>query len=397
MKILFLTDYFPKPSNSAMGTWALDQARGLQDAGVEVRVLSYNTWFPRWVTSLTGKGGSYSDCPVEYTIEGLEVTAPRWFYLPMYRVRVLLESVVEQEYRLLWKLSGKALLDEVERFKPDAIYAHHTLPNGYFAWRCFKETGVPYVLADFDFNTINGCRTRPAKKALFTKIKNDALLNVPASNQMAEDVAEIFPDCRVEAIHHGLARSVIEQGKAACEPATPVLFSACVFYHRKGLGDLISAFEKAAEKNSEIVLRLAGDGEERAMVEAQIAESPVKDRITLLGKISREEVYEEMSRATLFILLGWDEPFATVYLESMAHGLPIIACDDGGINDVVDSGVNGFFVPPREPAKAAEAILKLVSDPALRSEISVNNRRLMEECLNLDVFGARLKAVFQSA
>ena len=394
VNVLFLTDYFPRPSNPAMGTWALDQAVGLRDAGMNVRVVSYISWFPKFLTKLTGKGESYSECPAEYEIKNLKVIAPRWYYQPLYRMRVLLQPLIKFEYPLLWKLSGQALLDEIDRFQPDVIYAHHTVPNGYFAFRASQARGIPFVVADFDFNTINGCRKLAKKRALFSEIKNAALLNVAAAQQMADDIAEIFPNCQVEAIHHGLALSTLPE--TLPEKPDAVLFSACIFYHRKGLADLIAAFEKVAATHSSVTLRLAGDGPEREQIEELVRNSSYQDRITLLGKLSREDVYQEMKGATAFVLLGWNEPFATVYLEAMAHGLPIIACDDGGINDVVTSGENGFFVPPRSPEQAAEAIQRLLDEPELRLKMSETNQELIREKLNLDVFAQRLQHVFSA-
>ena len=73
--------------------------------------------------------------------------------------------------------------------------------------------------------------------------------------------------------------------------------------------------------------------------------------------------------ADIFALIGWREPFDVVYLEAMAAGLPVIACNDGGFADIIENGVDAFLVSPRDVQAAAEKLRLLVADPILRKKI----------------------------
>lgn len=53
-------------------------------------------------------------------------------------------------------------------------------------------------------------------------------------------------------------------------------------------------------------------------------------------------------------------------IEASAIGRPIVTCDSIGCKDVVDDGVNGFLVEPRNPAMLADCLRKLIEDPQLR-------------------------------
>jgi glycosyltransferase involved in cell wall biosynthesis len=110
-----------------------------------------------------------------------------------------------------------------------------------------------------------------------------------------------------------------------------------MFYERKNFPGLIQAFNFVAEKYPNVVLRIFGDGPDRIKVEQAKDASPFKDRIKIPGKISHAEVLQQMQDADIFALIGWREPFATVFLEAMAAGLPLIACNDGGIAEVIHS------------------------------------------------------------
>jgi glycosyltransferase involved in cell wall biosynthesis len=95
---------------------------------------------------------------------------------------------------------------------------------------------------------------------------------------------------------------------------------------------------------------------------------------------------QEMVWADIFALVGWDEPFATVYVEALAAGKPIICCDDGGICDVLESGVQGLAVPPRDVDATSGALRRLLSDSQLRAEMSVAAKALFTEQLSTSAY-----------
>ena len=104
-----------------------------------------------------------------------------------------------------------------------------------------------------------------------------------------------------------------------------------------------------------------------------------------------------MSWADCFALVGWNEPFATVYLEAMAAGKPILCCSDGGINDVISPGVHGYVVPPRQVEQTALALDRLLSNDVKRNEMGRNARQLIEQTLTWDAKAAELIKQFEQS
>ena len=81
----------------------------------------------------------------------------------------------------------------------------------------------------------------------------------------------------------------------------------------------------------------------------------------------REDVAELMSVMDVFALPSWREGMPRSAIEAAASGLPLVLTDIRGCREVVRDGVEGLLVPVRDPEALADALTRLLEDPALRS------------------------------
>ena len=97
-------------------------------------------------------------------------------------------------------------------------------------------------------------------------------------------------------------------------------------------------------------LVLIGDGPERGNVEYLIRQKSLTKDVFLLGK--QDDVYEKLGLADLFLLPSDLESFGLAALEAMACEVPVVATNVGGVPDVVEHGVDGYLVTPRDVVSA---------------------------------------------
>jgi glycosyltransferase involved in cell wall biosynthesis len=399
MRVLMLATYFPKPLNPIMGSWALSQARALQRAGLETEVVSFTARVPAWVANSRGTR-AYAACPPVHDWDGLRAQYPRWLVYPVGPFRRWTERYPDAFLRAGWTSAASVLDRFVRNFRPDIVYAHHTGVNGYLAERLHRLHRLPYVVTDHDFGEIASCARFPSRRRMFTRVMKNAHTTVAVASRMEAEMKTLFPFARTRTVQNGtdpIPGPILRTPRPATHVGKLVIFSCGAFYERKGFPLLIDAFAQTAARHPEAVLRIAGDGKQRAGVEERIRSHGLQSRVHLLGFRSHKEVLQEMVWSDIFALTGWDEPFATVYSEAMSAGKPIVCCSDGGITDVLENGVHGITVPPRDPAATAAALSLLASDPGLRHRMGAAGRSLFETRLTWDHNARTMRSIFEEA
>src|SRR5262249_44896941 len=139
----------------------------------------------------------------------------------------------------------------------------------------------------------------------------------------------------------------------------PIVLTAARLAEQKGLCYLL----KAAALLPQAMFVLAGEGPERAVLEAQAAELGLNKRVLFLGH--RHDVPDLLACCDLFVLPSLFEGLPLSILEAMAAKKPVIASAVGGNNEVIVHGETGLLVRPADPAALASAIQAILSDPDL--------------------------------
>jgi glycosyltransferase involved in cell wall biosynthesis len=110
-----------------------------------------------------------------------------------------------------------------------------------------------------------------------------------------------------------------------------------------------------------------------------------------------EVVKQLYSHAAAFACPSVYEPFGLINLEAMACETPVVASAVGGIVEVVEDGKTGFLVPPARPDVLAEALRKVLADPAAARAMGKAGRKRVEEKFSWASVAARTQEVYADA
>lgn len=400
LRVLFFASFFPKPENPWMGTWALTQAQALARQDIELLVVSCTSWLPSCLATTPG-AKAYASCPPEYTWPGnVRVIYPRWLYYPVPPVKQWAYAQPAPYLKLAWWSAQRELCQIVERFQPDLLFCHHSLPNGWMVAQLPPHLQKPLITLDHDFDEIEDANLYPHRKAAMQTVADRAWAMLAVSNRMTASLQQLFPNSQVLTQHNGidpLPAALFDIPRPASLQGKKVIVSCALFAERKGMPLLVEAFARVAARQPEAILRIIGSGSEEERIRATIAQFNLQHQVQMVGKQPHAAVLQEMVWADCFALVGWDEPFATVYLEAMAAGKPIICCSDGGITDVVEDQVQGYVVPPKNVDAVAEAIEQMLSQDHQRLEMGRNAQALIARRLTWDACMADLIQLFSAA
>ncbi|WP_347109129.1 glycosyltransferase [Paenarthrobacter sp. S56] len=148
---------------------------------------------------------------------------------------------------------------------------------------------------------------------------------------------------------------------------------------RKGVDIIIQALPLLAQSGFDDVelLIVGGSGDaltleedpEAQRLRALTKELGVEDKVTMRGQVPRDAMPGILRSADAVVCTPWYEPFGIVPLEAMASGVPVVAAAVGGLRETVVDQKTGLQVPPRDPEAVADAVGRLLADPALRAEM----------------------------
>jgi len=135
---------------------------------------------------------------------------------------------------------------------------------------------------------------------------------------------------------------------------------------QKALGVALEALAAVPE----VTLLVAGDGPDRAALEARAVELGLERRARFLGSLSREQVLRLFRAADASVLSSAWENFPHTVVEALAVGCPLIATSVGGVPEVVRDGENGLLVTPNDVPALAAAIRRFFEDDELRRQLA---------------------------
>ncbi len=169
---------------------------------------------------------------------------------------------------------------------------------------------------------------------------------------------------------------------------------------KKGFEYLIEACALLRDRKVDFRCRIIGVGEREPELRARVEDLDLGDVVELPGPRPQAELVEAIRGAAVFAapcVVGLDgnrDGLPTVLLEAMALGTPCVATDVTGIPEVLRDGETGLMVPQRDPAALADAIERLLGDPALRVDLARRARVQIEADFDVHRNAALLRELF---
>jgi len=354
MKLLMFAPIFP-PAIGGPATQCYSLCRALHERGEEPVVLTPGKGFER------------------KSPDGYPVYRYPWRYTG---------TVLDKPLR--WIVFTLVYLYVVARERPQIMHAHSVSAPSFIAGAIAKLLGIPTVIkfaGDWVWETLSTSRLRGKdfKDIYESTSQGRFLLRVekigvslftviwtPSKFRRQNVIDLLGTDEKVRIIPNSL---ILPPGGVHLESEGDIItvVSANRFIPHKRVSTIARAFKKADVPNSRLVLIGGGDEKEVEAVRKTIAEEGLSDRVELPGILSSAEIYKRFASASFYVSASLEEGFPNVFIEAMHFGLPIVATDVGGCNEMVHEAETGFLVDPMDEEALSNRMKLLMEDKELRN------------------------------
>ena len=391
MRVAVVAEYYPRPSDPALGVWAHRQALAVREHGVDVRVLALERPVPPLGTVRRGPGAvrewarGARSVPRQTELDGIPVRYVRFVSPPR-------PLAYETWGRWAAPALGRALDGLWREWRFDVVHAHYAVPGGNAVMRWMDRRGhLPLVVSvhggDLSFEA-----RRPARWGAVVKdtlrAADAVIANSEATRRGIEDVTGPLP-C-LEIIHLGADPPPSPPRRRD----QPTLVTVGHLVPHKGQAAVIRAVAALRGRHPELRYVVIGKGPEREGLATLADRLGVADRVEFLGPLPHAIALEEMARGHVHAMPSSHEPFGVAHIEAMAAGLVAIGGAGTGAQDIADAGEGIVLVPPGDDTALAREIDRLLSDPGECERLSAAARATVAACFTWERNGARTAALY---
>jgi len=307
---------------------------------------------------------------------------------------------------LLWSRRAASL---ARQHRVRFVHCGNVKPAGYPARWVFERVRVPYSLFLYGADLLSEqhkIRQSPLKRRIARAIFGGAAVLLPISNWTRDLAMTLLGELGLDS--GGTRMRVVPLGtdpehfRPGVDPTalrarfglpdgdTRWLVTVARLQRHKGIDTVIQALPAILAGAPDVRYAVAGSGPDRERLERLAHQVGVRDCVRFLGAVDDQDLPALYNLGSVYVgasrrseRLGV-EGFGIALVEASACGLPVVAANSGGIPDAVRDGETGFLVPPEEPAAFADAICRLLADPAIGKRIGQNGRRAVESYFNWD-------------
>ena len=265
-----------------------------------------------------------------------------------------------------------ALAAHLVRIQPDVIH-NHMYRAEIVGTRAVLALGAAGYPRPYVVSTVHSSRIRSTEdRAELRRLTPSMDRVIAVSNAIVRKIAdEGRTGARVSLIYNGVDLQRYDHQEPCCtlreeygmEPGSPIVGVVARLEPEKGHATLLDAWPLVLRECPEAYLLVVGEGSRCDDLKAQAATLRIQHRVVFTGR--REDMPAVTAALDVAVLPSYREAQGLSVLEAMALSRPVVASNVGGIPEMIQDGVTGLLVPPRDPAALAAAIVSLLRNHQL--------------------------------
>jgi len=274
-----------------------------------------------------------------------------------------------------------------KKFRPDIVQLFFGIPSGPVAYLLKKLYNLPYVVFLGGRDVPRPNPDPPYYRLLYPvltpairSIWGNAAAVVACSYGLRELAWKTDKNAKIEVIPDGIDLSKFHPVQRKAEPTVVRILTIARLIPRKGVQYLIQAITDVIKNTRrEFEVEIVGDGPMREELVKLAEKLKVSHKLNFVGTVRYEHLAKHYQSADIFVLSSLAEGMPLVVLEAMASGLPIIASKVQGIEDLVETGRNGYLFNPTDWRALARRLITVLNDGQRRIAMGQESIKLVQK------------------
>jgi glycosyltransferase involved in cell wall biosynthesis len=234
---------------------------------------------------------------------------------------------------------------------------------------------------------------------LTCRLADCVLVNAEAIREVL--IRQGYRPSQIVVIRNGIAQPKTMRHEINCSvreelglaPSAPLIMMFSRLNHMKGVEYFLDAASMVALRFPEAHFLIVGDGAIKDELQHRAAYLGLTGKIAFTG--FRTDVPRLLSEVSLSVLPSLSEGLSNTLLESMAAGVPVVATRVGGNPEIIEDGLSGLLVPPRDSAMLADAMLTILKNPVLASKLGKEGKRRVTDVFSMERSVRAIECLYQ--
>lgn len=221
-------------------------------------------------------------------------------------------------------------------------------------------------------------------------------LSIAVSRQIGEQVETVFkvPESKIAVLQNSVHVPEIESRRDKAK----IIVTIASLERIKGVDLLIKAFANVLDQVPGYRLVIIGNGSEYDNLNQLVADNHIDDSVIFTGEIGFSEVQDQLARAAIFVLASRADGGPQAVLEAMVNRCAIIACDVGGISELVERDKTGLLVDSANAVEEiSKAIIKLIDDDDLRKSLTDTAFDVVKKEFSSEIWAQKLSDIIDES
>jgi glycosyltransferase involved in cell wall biosynthesis len=381
LKILFLPKWYPNRFDILDGVFIVDHAKAAA-LNHDVLLLFVHSDFELSVPKkiIINNSNGYTEMIVYFRYKKTGIS-----FLDKIIIGIRYLMVQFESYNQIKKKWGT----------PDIIHIHILLRSSFLALWLNMRRGIPYIISEqwTGYDQKIRPRINRIKKIFLAYVIKRSDVVTTISYYLSDNMKKICDKTRYEVLSN-----TVDENLFRIQPKEPSIKKKFIHIstlnnHQKNFSEILRAIAKVSEQRTDFELHIIGKGVEKQKQIELAMELKILERIVFFhGYLPKEKVADRIAKSDLMILFSNYETQSCVLLESFLCGVPVIAPNIGGVNEIVNNK-NGILVSPNNTDMLCEVILSFLSSKVKFDAQEIGNKALI---YSYNAMSKRMSELYQS-